>query len=56
MHEECVHVLETNPHDDDNFFEGEETINERMEMLLKEVERPILKHMARAKIATYQVY
>jgi hypothetical protein len=37
---ECVHVLETNPHDEDNFFEGEEAIDERMEMLLKEAETP----------------
>jgi hypothetical protein len=36
IHEECAHVLATNPHDDDNFFEGEKTIDERMEMLLKE--------------------
>jgi hypothetical protein len=37
---ECVHVLETNPRDEDNFFKGEEAIDERMEMLLKEAETP----------------
>jgi hypothetical protein len=43
IHEECAHVLETNPHDDDNFFEGEKTIDERMEMLLKEAETPLFE-------------
>jgi hypothetical protein len=28
IHEKCVHVLETNPHDDGSFFEGEEAIDE----------------------------
>ncbi len=36
--EECAHVPKTNPHDEDNFFKGEEAIDERMEMLLKEAE------------------
>jgi hypothetical protein len=39
--EECAHVPKTNPHDEDNFFEGEEAIYERMEMLLKEAETPL---------------
>jgi hypothetical protein len=36
IHEKCAHVPETNPHDEDKFFEGEKAIDERMEMLLKE--------------------
>ncbi len=43
IHEECTHVPETNPLDDDSFFEGEEAIDERIEMLFKEVETPLFE-------------
>jgi hypothetical protein len=48
IHEEYAHVSETNPHDDDNFFKGEETIDERMEMLL-EAETPLFEACGQSK-------
>jgi hypothetical protein len=49
IHEECAHVLETNPHDDEGFFRGEETIDERMEMLLKEAYTPLFETCSQRK-------
>jgi len=44
-----VHVPETNPHDDDSFFEGEKTIDDRIEMLLKEAEPPLFEACGQRK-------
>jgi len=46
-----VHMFQKpiNPHDEDKFFEGEKTINERMEMLLKEAETPLFKACGKRK-------
>jgi hypothetical protein len=49
IHEEFAHVPKTNPHDDGNFFEGEESIDEKMEMLLKEAETPLFEACSQSK-------
>ncbi len=49
VHEKCAHVPKTNPHDDDNFFEGEKTVDERMEMLLKEAKTPLFETCGQSK-------
>ncbi len=51
IHEKCAHVSKTNPRDDDNFFEGEKVIDERMKMLLKEVEAPLFEACGQSKIS-----
>jgi hypothetical protein len=43
VHEECAQAPKTNPHDDEEFFKGEEVANEKMEMLLKEAKTPLFE-------------
>ncbi len=49
VHEECAQAPKTNPCDDEEIFKGEEVANEKMEMLLKEVETPLFETCNKSK-------
>jgi hypothetical protein len=49
VHEKCAQAPKTNPHDDEEIFKGEEIVNEKMEMLLKEAKTPLFEACNKSK-------